>query len=142
MRQAKMGDAVVLYYTGTLEDGKKFEIPKGEAPLKITLGEGIMVPGFEAGIVGMKKGEKKTITVPPEKGYGYKSLDLIISLSKDKIPEDITPKVGMQLRLKSKGNTDIVARITDITEESVKLDANPLLAGETIIFDIELLDIN
>ena len=90
----------------------------------------------------MKKGEKKTITVPPEKGYGYKSLDLIISLSKDKIPEDITPKVGMQLRLKSKGNTDIVARITDITEESVKLDANPLLAGETIIFDIELLDIN
>ena len=46
-----MGDTVVLYYTGTLEDGKKFEIPKGEAPLKITLGEGIIVPGLKPALL-------------------------------------------------------------------------------------------
>jgi peptidylprolyl isomerase len=71
----KAGDTVKVDYTGKLEDGTVFDSSTDEQfghvqPLEFTVGAGQMIPGFDKGVVGMKVGEEKTITIPPEEGYG------------------------------------------------------------------------
>ncbi len=72
---AKNGDILVMNYTGRLENGTVFDSnvdPKfgHVTPFEFKLGAGMVIKGWDEGLVGMKIGEKKTLTIPPEKGYG------------------------------------------------------------------------
>jgi peptidylprolyl isomerase len=66
---AKSGDMVSVHYSGTLEDGTEFDSSKGKDPLQFMLGAGQMLKGFEQGIIGMKEGSTKEITIPSGEGY-------------------------------------------------------------------------
>jgi FKBP-type peptidyl-prolyl cis-trans isomerase len=68
---AQKGDTVFVHYTGKLTNGTVFDssIPRGQ-PFAFVLGEGSVIPGWEKGILGMKVGEKKTLTIAPADGYG------------------------------------------------------------------------
>jgi len=68
--EAKRGDTVEVDYTGKFENGEVFDTSEGREPLEFTLGAGQMIPGFEEAVEGMKFGETKTVTLPPEKAYG------------------------------------------------------------------------
>lgn len=63
----KEGDKVRVHYTGTLDDGSKFDTSEGKDPLEFKVGEHHVIPGFERGVVGMEKGDEKTIEIPSEK---------------------------------------------------------------------------
>lgn len=69
--EAKVGDVVVVHYTGTLLDGKVFDssIPRGQ-PFEFRLGEGSVIAGWEEGLKGMKIGEKARLTIPSNMAYG------------------------------------------------------------------------
>jgi FKBP-type peptidyl-prolyl cis-trans isomerase len=69
---AKSGDAVIVNYTGTLTDGTKFDssLNPGRTPFQFTLGQNSVIQGWELGVVGMKVGETRKLTIPPELGYG------------------------------------------------------------------------
>lgn len=71
---AKSGDSVTVHYTGTLENGTKFDssLDRNE-PLQLTLGRNSVIQGWELGLLGMKKGEKRKLTIPPELAYGDRS---------------------------------------------------------------------
>lgn len=71
MQTAKVGDTVLVHYTGKLQDGTVFDssVSRG-VPFSFTLGENRVIAGWEQGILGMTEGEKKTLTIPPELGYG------------------------------------------------------------------------
>lgn len=71
MQTAKVGDTVLVHYTGKLQDGTVFDssVSRG-VPFSFTLGENRVIQGWEQGILGMTEGEKKTLTIPPELGYG------------------------------------------------------------------------
>jgi len=73
--EAKMGDLVSVEYTGTLQDGTVFDSsrPRGK-PLQFRLGTNQVIKGFERGIIGMKPGGVRRITIPPELGYGKKGV--------------------------------------------------------------------
>lgn len=141
MSQAKDGDTVKVHYTGRLENGEVFGTTKDEEPLELTLGSGKIIPGFEKGIAGMEVGDTKTMTVPPGEAYGPRRKELIVDIKKTDLPEDITPAIGKQLQIRQKDDNPIEVAITDMDEDTVTLDANHPLAGNTLLFEVELLEI-
>lgn len=77
--EAKNGDIVSVNYTGTLENGTKFDssLDRG-VPFSFTLGSGQVIRGWELGISGMKVGEKKRLTIPPKLAYGSQGVGGVI----------------------------------------------------------------
>jgi peptidylprolyl isomerase len=133
---AKNGDIVKVHYTGKLADGTVFDTSVGSEPLEFTLGEGKLISGFEQAVIGMKVGESKKVTIPADQAYGQRSDELVFEIGRDEISPDINPEVGMQLQT-SQG----IITIIDVTETTIKLDANNPLAGQDLTFDIELVEI-
>lgn len=141
MAKAKIGDKVAVHYTGKLTDGSIFDSTEGEDPLEFTIGEVDFIDGFIEGIVEMSAGEKKTVTLAPEKAYGERSDEMIITLPLADIPEDMDLKVGDELELTGEDEEPFLVIVSELGEDSVTLDSNPPLAGETLIFDLELVSI-
>ncbi len=141
MAQASAGDTVQVHYTGTLEDGTVFDSSREREPLEFTLEGGEIIPGFEEAVMGMEEGEEKTVEIPPEKAYGERQDDAVMEFPREQLPPDMEPEEGMPLQLQGQDGQAIPARIVEVEEETVTLDANHPLAGETLNFDIELLGI-
>jgi len=142
MTQAKQGDTVKIHYTGKLHDGTVFDTSDGRDPLSFTIGGGQVIPGFEEAVLGMAKDEKKNVTIPPEKAYGPRNEEMVINVPRDQVPPDINPETGQRLQMQGPNEQMIIVQITEVTEESITLDANPPLAGKDLIFDIELVEID
>jgi peptidylprolyl isomerase len=139
---AKNGDTVQVNYTGKLADGTVFDSSVGRDPLEFTLGAGNMIPGFEKAVLGMKVGEKKTVTIPSDEAYGPHLDELVIGVSRDRLPADTEPKVGQMLSATGQNGEAIRFTITGISDNgTVTLDANHPLAGKDLTFDIELVKI-
>lgn len=141
MRHAEKGDTVKVHYTGTLKDGTVFDTSRNRDALEVTLGSGKVIPGFEEAVVGMSEGETKKVELAPADAYGPKRDDLVIQVQRDKFPADVDPREGMPLNLKGPEEVIVPAVITEVSEESVTIDANHPLAGEELTFDIELAEI-
>jgi peptidylprolyl isomerase len=138
--EAKLGDLVRVHYRGTLKDGTEFDSSFDGEPLEFTLGEGMVIPGFENAIVGMTDGETKTVSISPDEGYGQYSDELIAVIQRSILPDDLEPQVGMQLEAKAEDGTVTVVGITEVTDDTVTLDANHELAGQELIFEIKLVE--
>lgn len=141
MQQVKNGDTVKVHYHGKLTDGTTFDSSAGRAPLEFEVGAGMMIPGFDAGVVGMIVGDKKTITIPAEEAYGPVQDELLMEFPMDRFPPDMKPEVGMQLNMSDGQGQQFPVVIADVKDDVVILDANHPLAGKELIFDIEMVDI-
>jgi peptidylprolyl isomerase len=141
MKKVQNGDTVTVNYTGKLVDGTIFDssLNEGREPLVSKLGQGQLIAGFENGLIDMVVGESKTIEIEPENAYGQKIDQLISEVSKTQVPEGIN--VGDVLQgMGPQG--PIMVKIVEINEETVILDANHPLAGEKLIFDLEVVGIS
>ncbi|MFQ5651935.1 MAG: peptidylprolyl isomerase [bacterium] len=138
---AKRGDRVKVQYTGKLMDGTVFDSNTGQEPLEFEIGVGDLIPGFENGIVGVEVGETKSILVTPEEGYGERDEEMVWEVSKNTLPDDVEPRVGVRLKSVHDDGMTLHLLITAVSEASVTLDANHPLAGKDLLFDIELLEI-
>lgn len=141
MTQVKSGDTVKVHYTGTLEDGTQFDSSMGSDPLQFTIGSGQLIPGFESCVLGMAVGEKQKVTLPPDQAYGEKREDLILTIDRGQLPSDTEPKVGLVLQAQQQDGSVVNMTITEVGEATVTVDANSPLAGKTLIFDIELVEV-
>ena len=141
MTQAKNGDKVTVHYTGKLADGSIFDTSVGEEPLVFTLGEGELIEGFEESILNMSAGEKKTVTIAPEKAYGEPQEDMVLEIPLAEMPPDLELEVGDELELTNEDDEPMIVTVSQLTNDYVTLDANPPLAGETLTFDLELVTI-
>jgi FKBP-type peptidyl-prolyl cis-trans isomerase 2 len=139
----KEGSKVKLDYTGKLEDGSVFDTSKNEnaKPLEFTVGQGMVIKGFEDAVQGMKKGEIKTFSIKPEEGYGMPNPELKKPFPREKIPSDQELKPGMALMFSTPDGQQMPALITEVKEKEVILDLNHPLAGKELTFEIEILDV-
>jgi peptidylprolyl isomerase len=143
MEQAKNGDLVRVHYTGKLTNGEQFDSSVGREPLEFTIGAGQMIKGFDAAMPGMAIGDKKTINIPPHEAYGERTEEALIEFPKANIPPDMVPQLqpGMQLTLSNQQGQPVPVIVAEVKEEVVILDANHFLAGQELVFDIELVSI-
>lgn len=143
MSEAKQGSNVKVHYTGKKEsDGTVFDSSEGKDPLEFKLGEGQLIPGFEAAVEGMKTGDTNTVTITSDQAYGEPKEDLVIKFERDKLPDDLNPEVGQQLQLQHKDGENIPVVVKDLDEKEVTLDANHPLAGENLVFEIEVVEVS
>lgn len=141
MQQVQNGDKVKVHYHGKLRSGETFDSSEGREPLEFTVGGGQVIPGFDQGVMGMTVGDKRTVEIDVQNAYGEKSQEMIIEFPKNQFPEDMNPEVGMQLMMNNGQGRQFPVTIAEVKEESVMLDANHPLAGQDLIFDIELVEI-
>lgn len=141
MEEVKQGDKVRVHYKGKLTNGDQFDSSEGREPLEFTVGAGQMIKGFDSAIPGMKVGDKKTINIAPEDAYGLPDETALIEFPKSNIPADMKLEPGMQLQLRNEQGYPVPVTVKEIKDDVVILDANHMLAGKELVFDIELMEI-
>ena len=141
MRKIQSGDNVKVHYTGKLEDGSIFDtsLTEGREPLETTLGQGQLIKGFEAGLIDMLEGEKKTIEIESADAYGEYNPEMINEIPKTQVPEGV--KEGEMLQgMGPMGPVNV--KVVEVKEDTVVLDANHPLAGKKLIFELEVVEIS
>lgn len=136
----KIGDTVRVNYTGTLADGTQFDTSTGRDPLAFTVGSGQVIAGFDRGVVGLEIDETVIVRVEPEDGYGSRHEELSHTVKREDFATD--PYVGGEVNLVSPEGDEMPGRIVAIDGDDVTLDFNHPLAGETLVFEITLVDVD
>ncbi len=141
MSAAKTGDTVRFHYTGTLSDGSQFDSSQGSNPMDATLGEGMLIAGFEAALIGMAIGDSKSFTVTAGEAYGERRPDLVQVLGRGMFPPEAAIEVGQTYEMMSHKGNLMPMTVVAIEQEDVTVDANHPLAGQALSFSIELVGI-
>ena len=141
MAQAKDGDTIKVHYTGKLDDGSVFDSSADRDPLEFKLGENRIIRGFENAVIGMEPGGKSTVKIPAEEAFGPHRDEMVMEVKKEDLPTDLEPKIGQKFNLHHSDDQTIIVTVTEVTEDTVTLDANHTLAGKDLTFDIELVEI-
>jgi peptidylprolyl isomerase len=169
MAQAKKGDRVKVHYTGTLENGSIFDTSEGtddqcrdnsggsecgcggnagsgcdgqaSGPIEFIIGEGTLIPKFEAAVIGLKAGKSVRVTIPADEAYGQRSDEMVAVIERSEIPVEINPIPGQQMEVIMQDGRPMPVLVTEVTDKAITLDANHPLAGCDLTFDIRLLEI-
>lgn len=141
MSQVKKNDTVKVHYTGKLTNGQVFDSSLEREPLEVTIGEGKLIPGFENAILDMEVNDKKTVEIAKEDAYGDVQKELFHQVQKEQLPQDIQPEVGMGLASKGPDGTEHQFRVVDVKDDHIIVDGNHPLAGQDLVFDLELVEI-
>lgn len=141
MPQAKDGDKVRIHYTGKLTDGTQFDSSTGREPLEFVLGSGMVIPGFNDAIEGMELGSTITAIIPAEKAYGPRREEMVLKVSRAQLPADLQFSLGQRFALPQPDGRQAMLKVADINDVEVTFDGNHELAGQDLVFDIELVEI-
>jgi FKBP-type peptidyl-prolyl cis-trans isomerase 2 len=141
MNTVKDSNTVKVHYTGKLSNGDVFDTSKDREPLEFTLGQGMLIPGFEKGVIGMSVNESKTISIPCAEGYGEKNPELLQEVPISQLPSDLKPEVGMQLASRLPDGQEFPVLVTEVNENAIVVDANHPLAGEDLTFEVTVVEI-
>jgi peptidylprolyl isomerase len=135
------GNIVKMHYEAKIGD-HVIDTSRDKKPLEFKVGEGHVLQGLDEAVVGLKNGEKKTIVVPPEKGYGERKENFTTKMPRNKSNE---PPKGIEegniVRYKNEQGAVKLATITKVEEDNVTIDMNHPLAGQTLTFDLEIVDV-
>jgi len=151
------GDSVTIEYTGRLEDGSVFDTSRESVaeesglaaeqpdreygPLTVEIGEDRVIEGLEEALIGQESGASPTVAIPPEKAYGPWSEEQIREYERAEFEEMVggeAPAEGAYLETQD-GN---LAEVTHVDDSTVRVDFNHALAGETLEFDVDIVDVN
>ena len=169
MAQAKTGDRVRVHYTGTLEDGIIFDTSEGSSnqchddkggdecgcgsdagsdcgshtgePMEFVIGAGKLIPKFEAAVIGLKVGQSVKVIIPADDAYGLRNEEMVAVLERSEIPAEINPQPGQQMEVILQDGRPMPVLVTNVTDTAITLDANHLLAGCDLTFEIRLVEI-
>ena len=152
------GDDVIIEYVGRLEDGTLFDTSdrglaeetglaeehpdRAYEPLTVNVGEGTVSEGLEKALRGLGEGDSTAVRIPPEKAYGPYKESRVAEYDRDAFEEmmgDRTLELGFEVEAKDSG---LPGQVTEINEDSVVVDFNHELAGETLEFEIEVVDVS
>ena len=134
------GVAVQMDYTLTV-DGRVVDSSRGKTPLRYVQGRLQIIPGLERQLAGLRVGDAKDITVSPDEGYGRRNPQAVVTVSREKLPSNSAPQVGMMVGGQDAQGRKFQATITEVHDKEVVLDLNHPLAGKTLHFNIRVVNI-
>ncbi len=129
-----------VHYTGTFPDGEVFDSSEGKSPLSFLVGHHQMIPGFEEEMMGAAVGEKREFTLTPDRAYGERDDGAIQQVPRDQFPEDMPLEVGVTMAAQT-DQGPLPFTITEISDEIVTVDFNHQMAGRTLRFSVEVVEI-
>lgn len=142
MKTVEKGKDFQVHYTGTLANGEVFDSSEGREPLKVTIGQGQLIGGFEENLLDMELKEKKRFTLDPEDAYGHRDESAIRRFPRENLPPEMQFQEGQMLALKTPEGQQIPAKVARLDEQSITLDLNHPLAGQSLTFEIEVVGID
>ncbi len=134
------GQTAKIHYIGTLDDGSVFDSSEGKEPLAFEVGTGTVIAGLENVVRDMDVGETKTVHLDSEEAYGDVRHELIADVPKEQFPESVEPQPGLAIQVQTDQGV-LPARIVDVSDEVVTIDANHPLAGQDLTFEVSLLEV-
>ncbi len=129
-----------VHYTGTLPDGEVFDSSRDKDPMTFLVGHKNMIPGFEEELMGASQGETRTFTLPPERAYGERDDDAVQQVSRDQFPENMEIKPGMMMAAQT-DQGPIPFTISEINGDQITIDFNHQMAGKTLTFEVEVIEV-
>lgn len=135
------GRTIRLAYTLTV-DGEKVDSSEERGPLEYTQGAGEIIPGLERQLAGLRSGDRRTVTVEPEEAYGRVDPEAFVAVPRERFAPDVELKAGETVFSRNEEGQVFGARIHEVGDEEVTLDLNHPLAGKTLRFDVEILEVN
>ena len=142
MSELKVQDGLVVAMEYTLTvDGEVVDTSQGQEPLAFLCGAGNIIPGLEQAMQGMAVGESKDVVVAPADGYGELDDQAFSDVPRSEFPDDIPLEVGIELQLRDPSGASLYARIDDVKEDTVRLDFNHPLAGQTLHFNVKVVEV-
>ncbi len=140
-KKAPGGRRLKVHYTGSLEDGTVFDTSRDKEPMIVPLGLQRVITGFEEALEGMGAGETKRVVIPPGKAYGPHRPELVTEVARDQFPDALQLREGQRLQLTNPAGMVTAVLVKALGDDTVTLDANHPLAGHTLVFDIEVLEV-
>ncbi len=139
---SNLNKTVKVHYTGTLNDGTKFDssYDRGE-PLEFVCGAGMMIKGFDEAVKEMAVGEIKDIHLMPEEAYGQPDPNAIFQVELAQLPGAEALEVGQQVYLQNSMGQPFPVKVLEKDETTITLDANHEMAGKELNFKIELVEV-
>ena len=144
MSKVIAGQVVSVHYVGTFDDGTKFDSSRDRgAPITFNVGAGQMIAGFDNAVLGMATGETKNVQLNPSEAYGDHREDLVQNIDTNLFPEDFDFVVGATVKGESPQGQPLLASIVSHNpdENVVTLDFNHPMAGKSLNFEIEVVEI-
>ena len=134
------GATAVVHYTGSFPDGEVFDSSDGKAPLAYQVGKQQMIPGFEQEMMGAAIGEKREFTLTPDRAYGERSDDAIQQVPRDQFQSEMPLEIGVMMAAQTPQGP-LPFTVTEIADDVVTVDFNHQMAGKTLKFSVEVVDI-
>jgi peptidylprolyl isomerase len=134
------GQTAKIHFKATLDDGSVFDSSEGKEPLAFEVGSGEMIPGLESAVREMEVGETKTVHLGRQDAFGEVRDELIAVVPTERFPDAVEPEQGMAVQVQTEQGV-LPARVVDVSDDGVKIDANHPLAGKDVTFEVRLLDV-
>ena len=138
----EIGNNIKVHYVGTLEDGSEFDNSRSrETPIEFTVGSGQMIKGFDDACLGLELNGTKKFHIDPAQAYGDVNPEAVQVIPKNQFPEGFEFKLGAAIQGQAPNGLPFLAKVTAEDAQTVTLDFNHPLAGKTLHFEIEVIDI-
>jgi FKBP-type peptidyl-prolyl cis-trans isomerase SlpA len=141
MSMIERNSRVTLFYRIGLTDGQILEDNFDEEPMTVTLGRDEMAEGLELALIGLQAGDKQTIDIDPDLAFGFIDEALIRSMPRIEFDPDIDLEPGLIIEFANEDGDTLPGTIMDINDDEVKVDLNHPLAGQTVRYSVEILEV-
>ncbi|MBN1192870.1 MAG: peptidylprolyl isomerase [Coriobacteriia bacterium] len=135
------GETVRVHYKGTLSDGSEFDSSSEGDPISFTIGEGTVIPGFEAAVAELEVGDSTTVTIPSAEAYGERYEDAVQTVPLEAFGDSGTPQAGWVIQVQDPNGQTLNALVANVDDEVAILDFNHPLAGQDLTFELDLVEI-
>ena len=137
-----MHSLLLMHYSISLTNGTEIESSFNDEPVEVAMGSGVLTEGMELALYGLETGDKQTLTLTPEQGFGLRDEDNIHMMPIADFPDELKPETGLVFEFETPGGEDILGTVLSVKDGMAEVDFNHPLAGQALVFTVEVLDIN